>query len=287
MPFASLRPRNKEAQRCGQRWSITPTRPELSRKAISCSPKSNRRSGAPSRSSSDDIAAGSQYSRISPPITVPEPTRTKSSLSLRFIADFLLFDVIPAEAGIQGRGSRRSPWTPAFAGVTGILRPEREAEPGAGAGRGAIARLVERPFEREMLDRAGDANPVADLRAARIEFFARQPLDRGRVLAAEQVEEAAVERLVDDEMREPARGDDADPRIARIGFDRGADRLAEPIAASRRRLVRRIVGVDADRDDRHDLLHDPLMDKADRVALAFAVGNPVRRGDIELALDQL
>src|SRR6266567_2014384 len=267
MPFSSLRPRNKEAQRCGQRWSMTPTRPELSRKAISCSPKSNRRS--------------------SPPITVPEPTRTKSSLSLRFIADFLLFDVIPAEAGIQGRGSRRSPWTPAFAGVTGILRPEREAEPGAGAGRGAIARLVERPFEREMLDRAGDANPVADLRAARIEFFARQPLDRGRVLAAEQVEEAAVERLVDDEMRQPARGDDADPRVARVGFDGGADRLPEPIAAPRRRLVRRVIGVDADRHDRHDLLHDPLMDKADRVALAFAVGNPVRRGDIELALDQL
>src|SRR5438045_6338972 len=111
------------------------------------------------------------------------------------------------------------------------LRPEGEAEAGAGAGRGAVARLVERPFEREMLDRAGDGDPVADLRAAGIEFFARQALNGAGVLAAQHVEKAAVERLVDDEMRQPARADDADPRIARIAFDRGADRLAKPVAA--------------------------------------------------------
>src|SRR6266851_2914723 len=87
--------------------------------------------------------------------------------------------------------------------VFSSLRPEGETEPGAGAGRRAVARLVERPFERQVLDRAGDADPVADLRTARIELFARQPLDAGSVLAAEQVEEAAVERLVDDEMRQP------------------------------------------------------------------------------------
>src|SRR5208282_5530268 len=222
MPFSSLRPKNKEAQRCGQRWSITPTRPELSRKAISCSPSSIRRSGAPSRSSSDDIAAGSQYSRISPPITVPGPTRTRSSLS------FLRMLVTPS-------------------------RPECEAEPGAGAGRGAVARFVERPFERQVLDGAGDADPVADLRAARIQLLARQALDRRGVLLAEEVEEAAVEHLIDDEMRQPARPDDADPRVARIGFDGGAERLPQPVAAPRRRLVRRIVCVDADRHDRHDL----------------------------------
>src|ERR1700693_3637501 len=72
------------------------------------------------------------------------------------------------------------------------LRPEREAEAGAGARRGAVARLVERPFEREMLDRAGDADPVADFRAARVELFARQGLERLGVLLTEQVEEAAV-----------------------------------------------------------------------------------------------
>src|SRR6266568_5837791 len=207
MPFSSLRPRNKEAQRCGQRWSITPTRPEESRKAISFSPKSNRRSGALSRSSSDDIAAGSQYSRISPPITEPGPTRTRSSLSFRFIADFLLFRCHSRGSGNPGPRIRAVALDPRFRGGDGDLRPEREAEPGAGSGRRAVARLVERPFERQMLDRAGNADPVTDLRAARIELLARQPLDGCGILAAEQIEKAAVERLVDNEMRQPARGD--------------------------------------------------------------------------------
>ena len=68
---------------------MIPTRPELSRNAINCSPKSISRIGAPSRSNSDDIAAGTQYCRIILPMTVPGPTRTRSSLSLRFIAPFL------------------------------------------------------------------------------------------------------------------------------------------------------------------------------------------------------
>src|SRR5215212_6257512 len=159
MPFSSLRPKNSEAQRCGHLWSMTPTRPELSRKAISCSPSSISRIGGPSAFSSDDIAAGSQYCRISLPIVVPGPTRTRSSLSLRFIACVL-------------------------------SGPEREAEAGAGAGRGAVAGLVERPFEREMLDRAGDSDPVADLGAAGIQLLARQGLDRIAVLAAQHVDKA-------------------------------------------------------------------------------------------------
>src|SRR5580700_6083637 len=240
-PPSSLRPRNREAQRCGHLWSMTPTRPALSRNAINCSPSSMRRIGAPSRWSSDDIAAGSQYCRIRLPIGVPAPTRTRSSLSFRRIALIL-------------------------------SRPEGETEAGAGAGRGAVARLVERPFEREVLDRPGDADPVADLGAPGIELLSRQRLDRGGILVAQQVDKAAVQRLVDDEMRQPARAGDADPGIARIALDRGADRLAELVAASRGRLVRRVIGVDADRHDRHGVLHDPLVDKADRVALAFALG---------------
>src|SRR5262245_11593153 len=47
-PPCSLRPRNSEAQRCGQRWSITPTRPALLRKPISFSPSSISLSGGPS-----------------------------------------------------------------------------------------------------------------------------------------------------------------------------------------------------------------------------------------------
>src|SRR5258708_39761698 len=58
-----------------------PMRPELSRKAISPSPSSIRRSGSPSATSSDDRQAGSQYCRISVPIGVPGPTRVSSSFS--------------------------------------------------------------------------------------------------------------------------------------------------------------------------------------------------------------
>jgi hypothetical protein len=45
----------------GAAWSIMPTRPEESRKAISCSPSSFSRSGAPSIVTSVEIAAGIQY----------------------------------------------------------------------------------------------------------------------------------------------------------------------------------------------------------------------------------
>src|SRR5580658_4969206 len=162
MPFSSLRPKNSEAQRCGHFWSMTPTRPELSRNAISRSPSSMRRIGAPSAFSSDDIAAGSQYCRISPPITVPGPTRTRSSLSLRRI------DASPVSAEIG------------------------EAEAGAGAGRGAIARLVMPPFQRQVLDCTGEADPVADLGAAGVEFFARRRQQRIAVLAGERVDYPAV-----------------------------------------------------------------------------------------------
>ena len=52
--------------------------PSLSRKAISCSPSSSRRIGAPSGSSSDDRHAGIQYCRMRSPIGVPGPTRAAS-----------------------------------------------------------------------------------------------------------------------------------------------------------------------------------------------------------------
>src|SRR3954467_4320274 len=96
MPFSSLRPRNSEAQRCGHLWSMIPTRPELSRNAISLSPSSIRRIGSPSAFSSDDIAAGIQYCRINSPMIVPGPTRTRSSLSFLFIA-------FPPVSPISGR----------------------------------------------------------------------------------------------------------------------------------------------------------------------------------------
>src|SRR5487761_1267778 len=206
---------------------MTPTRPKLSRKAISRSPSSNRRSGAPSRSSSDDIAAGSQYCRISAPIAVPGPTRTRSSRS---------FDLLIASS-----------------------RKHSEAEPGAGSGRGAVARHVMRPGHIEMLDSPADRDPHADLRAAGIELLARQCLQRLAVLALERVDDAAVEFFVDNEMAEPARADDADARLARPALDRRTDRPAELPAAPRGRLVRRVIGVEEYRHDRQILVfHQPL-----------------------------
>src|SRR5258708_5915914 len=85
MPPSSLRPRNSEAQRCGQRWSMTPTRPALSRNAISFSPSSISRTGAPSRTSSEDCAAGIQYCRINSPMTVPGPTCVSSLPSVAVV----------------------------------------------------------------------------------------------------------------------------------------------------------------------------------------------------------
>src|SRR3954447_16882259 len=101
MPFSSLRPRNSDAQRCGHLWSMTPTRPELSRNAISFSPSSASRIGSPSALSSADIAAGTQYCRINSPMTVPGPTRTRSSLSFLFMV-FPPASIVPAQ-GDQGR----------------------------------------------------------------------------------------------------------------------------------------------------------------------------------------
>src|SRR5271170_3547343 len=255
MPSSSLRPRNKDAQRCGQRWSMTPTRPELSRNAINRSPSSISRIGAPSRSNSEPIAAGSQYCRIMSPMTVPGPTRTRSSLS------FCLLMSTSLENG--------------------------ETEPGAGPGRGAVARNVMRPGQIEMLDGAADRDPHADLRAAGIQLFARQRPQGLAVLAGERVDDAAIQFLVDDKMAEPARADDADARVARIAFDRLADRPAEIIAAPWCRLVRRVVGVEEHRHDRQVLsFHQPLAHKGVGVAFAVPGHQPVRRGDVELAVDQ-
>src|SRR5260370_28993438 len=94
-----------------------------------------------------------------------------------------------------------------------------------------------------MLDGAGDADPHADLRAAGVELAPRQGLQRIGILAGAGVENAAVEVFVDDEMAEPAGSDDADPGVARIALHRLADRLAELVAAPRRRLVRRGIGI--------------------------------------------
>ena len=113
-------------------------------------------------------------------------------------------------------------------------------------------------------------DPEGLARIGNMELVARQGLHEGAVLVRERLEDGAVEVLVDEEMAQAPRRHHAHPRLAWKRLDRAAHRLAEPVAAARRRLVRRVVGVDRDRHDRNDVFHDPLVDKADRVPLAFA-----------------
>jgi hypothetical protein len=71
---------------------MMPTRPELSRKAISFSHMIISRTGSPSALTSEERQAGIQYWRMKAPITVPGPTRVRSILSLDCIVRlFLIF----------------------------------------------------------------------------------------------------------------------------------------------------------------------------------------------------
>ena len=122
---------------------MTPTRPELSRNAISFSPSSISRSGAPSRSSSDDITAGIQYCRIISPIAVPGPTRTRSSLSFcLLIADLIQVVISGCPSGPRLLRFARNDslrchceeWSDEAISTAKPFSLEKgEAEPGAGA----------------------------------------------------------------------------------------------------------------------------------------------------------
>src|SRR6266404_4187471 len=129
-------------------------------------------------------------------------------------------------------------------------RPVDKTEAGAGPRRCAIAGRIARPLDIEMLRGARSTDPHADLRAARVELLARQGPQCLGVVAATGVDDRAVERLVHDEMAEPARADDADAGVVWIALDRRADRLTQPIAAPRGRLGRREIRVEQYRHHR-------------------------------------
>src|SRR4051794_32464356 len=81
-PPSSLRPKNREAPRCGHACSSKPTLPDASRNAMSRSPRSTTRKGSASGpGNSVESAAGTQYSRRKAPIGVPGPTRVSNSFS--------------------------------------------------------------------------------------------------------------------------------------------------------------------------------------------------------------
>src|ERR1051326_3088363 len=121
MPPSSLRPKNREAQRCGHRWSRMPMRPEVSRNAIRRSPSSIRRTGSPSVMSSDDRHAGSQYWRIMLPIGVPGPTLVSNSFSLCEVMFWCLLFGVLTHASTQDLHAK---YTPVLVGVPHERRRE-------------------------------------------------------------------------------------------------------------------------------------------------------------------
>src|SRR5205814_8802015 len=77
-PHSSLRPNHSDTPRWAQNSSIRPSRPSVSRKATSFSPRSFTRTGGQSRSgSSQSSSAGIQYRRNSSPIGAPGPVRVR------------------------------------------------------------------------------------------------------------------------------------------------------------------------------------------------------------------
>ena len=98
---------------------------------------------------------------------------------------------------------------------------------------------------------------------------------------------SAIERLVDGEVAEPARRHDADAQAFRVALDRRADGLAQPVAAPRRGLVGRVIGIEHDRHDRdRHAVHEAAVDEGEGMPLAFSLGQGIGGGDVEVAVDQ-
>ena len=113
--------------------------------------------------------------------------------------------------------------------------------------RGAVAGHIVKDFHFQVLHRPCGGDPVADLRAARLETFQRQRCDGVDVFVLERLEYLAIQLLIDHEMAEPARAKDRDPRLALPGFNGVPERDPEVIGPPWPRLIGRIVGVLHDR----------------------------------------
>ncbi len=105
------------------------------------------------------------------------------------------------------------------------------------------------------------------------------------VLALDGFDHAAVQILVDDEMAEPARGNNADAQIFRIRLDQFLQMPAELHAARRRHLVGRIIGVEQQRNDRKGSARQIRAVNV-RVSMAFILlaDQSADRANVELAL---
>src|SRR3954462_2045094 len=118
-----------------------------------------------------------------------------------------------------GMALARSPmrWAPIFSRLRS--GPMGEAQAGSCSRECAIAGRVVHPLQVEMLERAGGADPVANLGVSRIELLAGQRLERVGVFFAERANDAAIEGFIDRGVTEPAGGDEPDPQVLRVALD--------------------------------------------------------------------
>src|SRR5262249_2925915 len=95
MPQSSTRPRVRDAPRCGQSSSSTPTSPSPLRKTTKFSPSSRSKRGAPPGTGTrSDVQIGSQKRRKTAPIGVSGPIRHRRSFSVRLIMALAPFRLI-------------------------------------------------------------------------------------------------------------------------------------------------------------------------------------------------
>src|ERR1700744_5746490 len=136
----SLRPKYREAPRCGQFSCTRPTRPRASRTATRFSLSSRTRAGGlPGSGISALRQAGVQYRRSSSPIGVPGPTRVRISLSSALSTPRASLSRARARSGfpsdgglsvrrVEGLGERRvlggGQGAPVLAGGEDLLRAE-------------------------------------------------------------------------------------------------------------------------------------------------------------------
>src|SRR5262249_47914404 len=161
--------------------------------------------------------------------------------------------------------------------------PAREGHPPPRSGLRAVRRDVVDEAHGQLLRRARGGDPVADLRVPRFELGRGQGHEPIRILLGEQIENVTVQLLVHEEVAEPTRGEHGHAPIARPCLHRHADGPAELVAALRRRLVGRVVGVEEHgHDGPHPAPHDALVHEAPRVPEGAVPGLHAHVGYVEL-----
>lgn len=138
------------------------------------------------------------------------------------------------------------------------------------------------------LYRAGQGGPASKLGIAGLQLLEGHAEMAIGLARRHDLEEVSIEFLIHHEVAEAASGDHRDADIVWPRFDGRSDGLAELVGAPRRDLSRRVVGVDADRNDRIDLRgHHLVVDVAERVAHSLIRRQVARMGGVEAVVHQM